>query len=187
MSKRDEGKVRRTRGSASGKHCKVAITIDGKRQYYRHMARAINELAVDVTTGAADRDHYAASDDADGTSAAKAATSPAAGTARPACADAANERDVEEAVPCVLSEEDELPPGVGELPMDGHGFVQEVHALVNLHAVWARLVKAKDLKIVQRAAEKLIELDYLRGAARNEDRQQGVEIEVPAREYRGRN
>lgn len=124
-------------------------------------------------------DHYAASDDADGTSAAKAATSPAASSARSVCAEAADERNAEEAVPCVPSEEDELPPGVGELPEDGHGFVQEVHALVNLHAVWARLLKAKDLKISQRAAEKLIELDYDRRAGREEPRL--VDSGVPAR------
>lgn len=181
MSKGDEGKVRRTRGSASGRHCKITITIDGKRKCFRHTAKAISELTVSVTAGSAGRDHNAASDDADGTSAAMAATSPAASSGRFAYAEAADERNVEEAVPRVPSEPKKLPPGIGEMPEDRAAFARAVFARVDLVAAWAKQVNSDDEKTVQRAIEKLDEMRYECNSAPNEERQQGVEIEVPVR------
>jgi hypothetical protein len=184
MSGRDNGKkVRRTRGSASGKRKKAATTgVNGK--WFTTIPSAMNELLtleVTVKVLSTSVDHCAASDDADGTSVAKAATSPAASSARSACAEAADERNVEEAVPRVLSEREELPPGVGEMPEDRAAFAKAVFARVDLVAAWTKQVNSDDEKTVQRAIEKLDEMRYECNSARNEERQQGVEIEVPTR------
>ena len=93
-------KVRRTRGSASGKRWAKLRPIDGnesasprpKRLQWMTVER---KMTCGLRLGGNQRD--AASDDADGTSAAEAATSPAAGTGRPAYAEVADERTAKEA------------------------------------------------------------------------------------------
>jgi hypothetical protein len=76
---------------------------------------------------------------------------------------------------------DDLPAGQSELPADSRSFVAQVNARVDLRAAWERLVRAKDLKISQRALEKLSELDYEHARAKSEEQQQ-FEIDVPPRE-----
>jgi hypothetical protein len=82
---------------------------------------------------------------------------------------------VKEAKPRVPSEHeevgealDDLPAGQSELPADSKSFVAQVNARVDLRAAWERLVRAKDLKISQRALEKLSELDYAQGTSSDE-------------------
>jgi hypothetical protein len=105
-----------------------------------------------------------------------------------ACAEVAGSRNRKEAKPRVPSEYekvsealDDLPAGESELPADSRSFVAQVNARVDLRAAWERLVRAKDLKISQRALEKLSELDYAQAVGQNNEHQQ-VEIDVPPRE-----
>jgi hypothetical protein len=96
----------------------------------------------------------------------------------------AGSRNRKEAKPRVPSEHEEvgeavdLPAGQSELPADSRSFVAQVNARVDLRAAWERLVRAKDLKISQRALEKLSELDYAQAVPRSEEPQQ-FEIVVP--------
>jgi hypothetical protein len=154
MQTRDgEEKVRRTRGSAPVKRCRLTIRVNGKRVCSYSFEKLANEL--DFC-----HEPEAASDDAGGATVVKAATSPAAGKVRPACAEVAQEEDGKGAKPRVPSEGDFLPAGTGELPGDGAEFVRLVDARVSLAAGYERLVRSSDLKISQRALEKLSELSY---------------------------
>jgi hypothetical protein len=175
----EKGKVRRARGPASGQAREYTIQVQGKCHFT--FKSALNAMPSRF-------DRTAASDDASDKSAATAATSPAAGTDRHACADVAGTRSVKEAKPRVPSEHekvsealDDLPAGQSELPADSRSFVAQVNARVDLRAAWERLVRAKDLKISQRALEKLSELDYEHARAKSEEQQQ-FEIDVPPRE-----
>jgi hypothetical protein len=164
----EKGRVRRTRGPASGQPRKFTIRLNGECYF----------TAESASNAMSSRFHRpAASDDAGDKSAATAATSPAAGTDRHACADVAGSRRVKEAKPRVPSEHeevgealDDLPAGQSELPADSKSFVAQVNARVDLRAAWERLVRAKDLKISQRALEKLSELDYAQGTSSDEPR-----------------
>jgi len=171
MSRHDaEGKVRRTRGSASKKRKKGTTCVNG--EWFPTLMAAINflsTLGTAINGLSSSLAHCAASDDEGGSSAAKTATSRAVRADHFACAEAAGELNVKEARPRVPSElEDEgetpgeLPAGESELPADSRTFVAQVNARVDLRAAWERLVRAKDLKIAQRALEKLSELDYER-------------------------
>jgi hypothetical protein len=182
MSKRDEGKVRRTRGSASGKRKKATTCVNGK--WFTSIPSAMNELlTLEVTVKVLPTlvEHLAASDDASGTSVAKAATSPAAGAAHSAYAEAADERNVEEAVPCVPSEEQKLPPGEGEMPEDRAAFAKAVFARVDLVAAWAKQVNSDDEKTVQRAIEKLDEMRYANIGGNEQE--QGENRVLPRQRY----
>ena len=110
----DEEKVRRTRGSASVKRCRLTIRVNGKRVCSYSFEKLANEL--DFC-----HEPEAASDDVGGATVVKAATSPAAGKVRSACAEVAQEEDGKGAKPRVPSEGDVLPAGTGELPADGCG------------------------------------------------------------------
>jgi hypothetical protein len=60
----------------------------------------------------------------------------------------------------------EYPPGIDEpLALDAPGFVDEMHARVNLYEVYKDLLTSPDLKIKQRAAESLLEMKYGKGAS----------------------
>jgi hypothetical protein len=163
----EKEKVRRTRGPASVKHKKTTTTINGER--FPSLQAAMNALSASVR-------QLAASVDASGLSAATAATSPAAGTDHAACAEVAGSRNRKEAKPRVpseheeVSEGDDLPAGQSELPADSRSFVAQVNARVDLRAAWERLVRATDLKISQRALEKLSELDYAQGSSSEQPR-----------------
>jgi hypothetical protein len=158
QEKDDAEKVRRTRGSASVKRCRLTIRVNGKRVCSYSFEKLANEL--DFC-----HEPEAASDDVGGATVAEAATSPAAGKVRSACAEVAQGEDGKGAKPRVPSEGDFLPAGSGELPGEGAEFVRLVDRRVSLAAGWERLVRASDLKISQRALEKLAELDYKAGAA----------------------
>lgn len=54
----------------------------------------------------------------------------------------------------------DIPPGIAPLPADGPGFVDAMHAHVDLYLACARLVKSGDEKIAQRMVERLLEMSY---------------------------
>jgi len=147
----EKGRVRRTRGPASGQAREYTIRLGGECHFT--FTSASNAMPSRF-------DRPAASDDAGEKSAAKAATSPAAGTDRHACADAAGRRSVKEANPRVPSEKERLPPDIGTMPEDRAAFAEAVFTRVDLVAAWTRLVNSEDEKIVQRVLEKLDEMKY---------------------------
>jgi hypothetical protein len=125
----------------------------------------------------------AASDDARDIPSAAAASSAAAGTERDACAEVAppeggangkpkstrGGRGADKGTPHVPSEPGrntkakdsvDIPPGSEPLPADGVGFVDAMHAHVDLYLACARLVKSGDEKIAQRMVERLLEMSY---------------------------
>ena len=60
------------------------------------------------------------------------------------------------------------PPGIGEpLAFDAPGFVDEMHARVNLYEVYKDLLTSRDTKVQQRAIEFVIEMKYGKGAPAN--------------------
>jgi hypothetical protein len=115
----------------------------------------------------------AASDDATGATPAGDATSAAACTGRDAYAEVAGSRSEgccgSEAVPGESSGtvDDRRPRACDDEPLafDAAGFVDEMHARVNLYVEYQKLLKADDLKVKQRALELLLEMKYARGAA----------------------
>ncbi len=62
------------------------------------------------------------------------------------------------------SEGREVPPGQYALPDDPAEFVEEIHRKIDLTEVWHALLRQRDVKIKQRAAERLTDLLY-KGAA----------------------
>jgi len=54
----------------------------------------------------------------------------------------------------------DIPPGVEPLAADGPGFVDAMHAHVDLYLACARLVRSSDEKIAQRMVERLLEMSY---------------------------
>lgn len=54
----------------------------------------------------------------------------------------------------------DIPPGIAPLAADGQGFVDTMHAHVDLYLACARLVKSSDEKIAQRMVERLLEMSY---------------------------
>ena len=62
----------------------------------------------------------------------------------------------------------QYPPGIDEpLAFDAPGFVDEMHARVNLYAVYKDLLTSRDAKVQQRAIEFVIEMKYGKGAVAN--------------------
>ena len=122
----------------------------------------------------------AASDDASGASVASAATSAAAGADREACAEAApsppNGAAHEPAgkKPRAPSKSKKIPPGEGPLPESPGDFVNEIHGRIDLFRIWHGLLKSKDVKIKQRAVERLTDMRYKGAAASEEEPQQVV-------------
>src|SRR5208282_5987018 len=138
-----------------------------------------------MKTGAPLEQGRAASDDARDFPTAAAATSAAAGKERDVCAEVAqplegeknsrpgeiNKRTAKEA-PRDPSERNtrasekkakrpvKIPPGSEPLPVDGVGFVDAMHAHVDLYLACARLLKSGDEKIAQRMVERLLEMSY---------------------------
>ena len=62
-----------------------------------------------------------------------------------------------------------IPPGSEPLPADGVGFVDAMHAHVDLYLACARLVKSGDEKIAQRMVERLLEMSYGKSPAAPSD------------------
>jgi hypothetical protein len=61
----------------------------------------------------------------------------------------------------------DIPPGIKPLPSDGPGFVDAMHAHVDLYLACARLVKSADEKIAQRMVERLLEMSYGKSPAQS--------------------
>jgi len=139
----------------------------------------------------------AASDDARDFPSAAAAHSAVAGKEREACAEVAKpseggspkspkkqNRSGEEEMPAKSKEgsgQVDIPPGSEPLPADGPGFVDAMHAHVDLYLACARLVKSEDEKIAQRMVERLLEMSYGKSpAAPGEEASEfGKEVEHP--------
>jgi hypothetical protein len=134
----------------------------------------------------------AASDGANGTSAAMAATSAAAGTDRQAHAEVAGSQSAgsEEAAangagPRPSGEGNKkgnrkkFPPGIEELPADGIGFVDEMHARVDFWEVGKKLLHSKDEKIMQRAWERLLEMKYGKGPGAVAEEAPQIIVDIP--------
>lgn len=114
----------------------------------------------------------AASDDARETPNATAAYTAAAGMKRDACAEVASPAEGEKkkhgknGSPEHTANRNaekppvDIPPGVEPLPADGAGFVDAMHAHVDLYQACARLVKSGDEKVAQRMVERLLEMSY---------------------------
>ncbi len=170
-------KVRRTRGANARKRKRITVRINGKG--FLTFEAAMNEQLSCC-------DSCAASDDAGGTTDARAANSPAVSSARPACAEVAGNRNRARTVPRAPSEKMELPPGEGELPTDSGAFVDAVFARVDLVEAWARQVRSEDEKVAQRALESLHEMKYERERASDGGKNPEYEIVVPERVARAK-
>jgi len=70
-----------------------------------------------------------------------------------------------------------IPPGEAPLPLSASDFVDEIHCRVDVLKVWLSLLQSGDMKIRQRAAEKLMELRF-KGAAALEDEPQRIVIDI---------
>lgn len=137
-------------------------------------------------------ENRAASDVASGAPAALAALSSAAGTNRPANAEVAGSSSagsethgVNGAAPHAPGEGNKkvknkkIPPGTEELPADGTGFVDEMHARVDFWEVGKKLLHSKDEKIVQRAWERLLEMKYGKGPGAVAEEPPQIIIDTP--------
>lgn len=91
----------------------------------------------------------------------------------------------EEAASEMVSRKESSPnedlPGIHEpLAFDAPGFVEEMHARVNLYEVYKKLLTATDPKVQQRAVELLLEMKYGRGAPSSaEETPLRVDVEFP--------
>jgi hypothetical protein len=73
----------------------------------------------------------------------------------------------------------DIPPGSEPLPIDGVGFVDAMHAHVDLYLACTRLVKSKDEKIAQRMVERLLEMSYGKTPAPLEDQAPQIIFDAP--------
>ena len=73
----------------------------------------------------------------------------------------------------------DIPPGSVPLPSDGVGFVDAMHAHVDLYLACARLVKSGDEKIAQRMVERLLEMSYGKSPAAASDDGPQIVFEPP--------
>ncbi len=72
-----------------------------------------------------------------------------------------------------------IPPGSQPLPADGVGFVDAMHAHVDLYLACARLVKSGDEKIAQRMVERLLEMSYGKSPSASSDGAPQVVLGAP--------
>ncbi len=139
----------------------------------------------------------AASDDASGVSVASAAASPAAADLQPQAStdrkayaevapprpngaphdlssgmSPASDKGKEGKKPHATGKSTKIPPGEKPLPADAGEFVQEIHRRIDLFRTWQRLLRSKDPKIRQRAAERLTDMFYKDAATSTEEPQQ---------------
>jgi hypothetical protein len=158
-------------------------------------SHAVQEMEAPLEKG------RAASDDARDIPSAAAASSAAAGTERGACAEVAapleggadgspkpkkNRDKGGRGTSHVPSERNKkakemvnIPPGSEPLPSDGVGFVDAMHAHVDLYLACARLVKSGDEKIAQRMVERLLEMSYGKSPAAASDDAPQIVFEPP--------
>jgi hypothetical protein len=73
----------------------------------------------------------------------------------------------------------DIPPGVEPLPADGPGFVDAMHAHVDLYLACARLVKSADEKIAQRMVERLLEMSYGKSPAPSAEEPAPIIFDAP--------
>ncbi len=74
----------------------------------------------------------------------------------------------------------EYPPGIDEpLASDAPGFVDEMHARVNLYEIGKEFLHTSDLKLKQRTWEYLLEMKYGRGAPATTEEMPRVDVELP--------
>lgn len=71
-------------------------------------------------------------------------------------------------------EREEVPPGKYPLPDNPKEFVQEIHRKIDISEVWHELLRSKDEKVKQRAAERLTAMLYDDGSISAEEPQQIV-------------
>jgi hypothetical protein len=137
----------------------------------------------------------AASDDTRDFPTAAAASSAAAGTERDVCAEVAppsreekpprssgGRKGTETGTSRASSEppkQVDIPPGSEPLPEDGPGFVDAIHAHVDLYLACARLVKSGDEKIAQRMVERLLEMSYGKSPAASGDEVPQIIFDAP--------
>jgi len=76
------------------------------------------------------------------------------------------------------AEDDSIPPGASPLPADPADFVEEIHRKVDLAEIWCSLLRANDLKIRQRAVERVTDLKYKGAATSGEEPQQQVILDI---------
>jgi hypothetical protein len=72
-----------------------------------------------------------------------------------------------------------IPPGSKPLPADGVGFVDAMHAHVDIYLACARLVKSGDEKIAQRMVERLLEMSYGKSPAPVGDEMPQIIFDAP--------
>ncbi len=95
--------------------------------------------------------------------------------------------DTNEEAASEMASQKESAPAAGDLPgiheplaLDAPGFVEEMHARVNLYEVYKELLTADDPKVQQRAVELLLEMKYGRGAPSSaEEPPLRVDVEFP--------
>jgi hypothetical protein len=199
------GQVRRTRGTTPAKRSETpqmksnghdTSTSEVNGHGPASPSRTAQEMEALLEKG------KAASDDARDFPAAAAASSASAGKERDACAEAAKPPEGEAergpkkgkkgtggGSPCVPSESEknekkakdpvDIPPGSEPLPADGVGFVDAMHAHVDLYLACARLVKSGDEKIAQRMVERLLEMSYGKSPAASEDQAPQIVFDTP--------
>ena len=73
----------------------------------------------------------------------------------------------------------DIPPGIEPLAADGPGFVDAMHAHVDLYLACARLVKSSDEKIAQRMVERLLEMSYGKSPAPASEEPTPITFDMP--------
>jgi hypothetical protein len=74
----------------------------------------------------------------------------------------------------------DIPPGIEPLAADGPGFVDTMHAHVDLYLACARLVKSTDEKIAQRMVERLLEMSYGKSPSPSSEEPAPIVFDVPS-------
>jgi hypothetical protein len=180
---------RRTRGSAPArKGATPKMRSNGADSHGGEHAGAVNGSALAEQK----RREEAASDDADGTPAARTAPSAAAGAGRGAYAEAAESPNGSARKPARKTasrksahkapkprvsgdaereeaSEVDIGPGEMELAEDAASFVDEMHGRVDLWECGKRFLLSADEKVAQRAWERLLEMKYGKGASQTEE------------------
>ena len=181
--------VRRTRGAAS----RQPVDVSPETRPGQLLCGAENNSSHVNGHGPGPlEESRAASDGANGTSAAMAATSAAAGTDRQAHAEVAGSQSAGSENPRVngaaprpsgegkkKKKGKEFPPGTEELPADGIGFVDEMHARVDFWAVGKSLLNSEDEKIRQRAWERMLEMKYGKGPGAIAEEPPQIIVDLP--------
>jgi len=83
------------------------------------------------------------------------------------------------------ADDEKIPAGGAPLPLTSGDFIEEIHSRIDLLEVWQSLLQSKDLKIRQRAVEKLTELRY-KGAATLDDDPEPIVIDIDSAAVRQR-